>query len=44
MARLTAPSGATVSVADEKVDTLVRQGFVLVPEKKAPAKPAASKK
>jgi hypothetical protein len=44
MPRLTAPNGATVSVADEKVATLERQGYVLVEQKKAPATKAAPKK
>lgn len=37
MARLTAPDGTVVSVADEKVDALVRYGYT-PEETKAPAK------
>ena len=37
MAKLTAPNGATVSVADGKLDALVRRGF-------KPAKKVASRK
>lgn len=45
MARLTAPNGATVEVADERVERLVRYGFTEETAKsdsKAPAKKAAS--
>lgn len=44
MARLTAPNGAPVSVADEKVEGLVRRGFTVADERKAPAKPARGRK
>lgn len=43
MARLTAPNGATVEVADERVENLVRYGFT-EETKKAPAKKSASSK
>lgn len=43
MAELTAPNGATVSAADDKVPGLLRRGFkVTSPDK--PAKKAAPKK
>ena len=45
MARLTAPNGATVDVADDKAERLVDQGYKPVEQpKKAPAKKAASSK
>lgn len=44
MARLTAPNGAIVSVADEKVENLVRHGFTVADEKQATAKPARGRK
>lgn len=47
MAKLTAPNGATVHVAAEKVERLLKRGYAvesLAPAKKAPAKRAASKK
>ena len=47
MARLTAPNGASVEVADDRVESLVRFGFAeekAKPEPKAPAKKAAAKK
>lgn len=45
MARLTAPTGAVVSVADDKADELVRRGFTVADEpKKTPAKKATSSK
>lgn len=40
MARLIAPNGGSVVVADERVESLVRYGFT--EEKKSPAKKAAS--
>lgn len=43
MARLTSPTGATVSVDDGKVDELLRRGFTAEQEKKA-AKKAVTKK
>ena len=43
MPRLTDPSGAIVSVTDEKAERLVKQGWKPVDEpKKTPAKKAAS--
>lgn len=43
MVRLTNPTGAIVSVSDEKAARLVTQGWTPVDEpKKAPAKKAAS--
>ena len=44
MARLTAPNGAKVTAADERVESLVRFGFTVEAEKKAPAKKSASSK
>lgn len=44
MPRLTAPNGATVSVADEKAARLVHQGYVPVEQKKPPVTKAAPKK
>lgn len=46
MARLTAPNGAKVTVAADKVDGLVKRGFKKSSESstKAPAKKAASSK
>ena len=44
MARLTAPNGSTVSVADERVDALLAQGYTKESDAKAPAKKAAAKK
>lgn len=41
MPKMTAPNGAVVEVADDKVDTMVRHGYTA--EKKAPAKKAAAK-
>jgi hypothetical protein len=43
MARLTAPNGAKVEVADDRVERLVRFGFT-AEKPKAPAKKAASSK
>lgn len=45
MARLTSPTGATVSVDDSKVDGLLGRGFTRegADAKKAPAKKAATK-
>lgn len=42
--RLTAPNGAVVSVAKEKVDGLLRRGFTEAKETKAPTKKSASGK
>jgi len=44
MPKLTAPNGVTVSVADGKVEALLRRGFTKPSgeAKKAPAKKAAS--
>jgi hypothetical protein len=44
MARLIAPNGGTVEVADERVENLLRRGFTEEPKKKAPAKKASSSK
>ena len=45
MARLTSPSGATVSVEDGKTDALLARGFTVVEEpKKATAKKTVAKK
>lgn len=46
MAKLTAPNGASVSVADDRVDGLLLRGFTKATggESKAPAKKAAAPK
>ena len=44
MARLIAPNGGTVEVADERVANLLVRGFTEEPEKKAPPKKSASSK
>lgn len=41
MTRLTTPSGATVSVSDEKAKHLLAQGYKAAEAKRAPAKKAA---
>lgn len=44
MARLVAPNGGSVEVADERVENLVRYGFSEPETKKAPAKKSVSSK
>lgn len=44
LTKMTAPNGARVTVATERVENLVRNGFTEEKPKKEPAKKAASNK